>query len=209
MKRTAFGMFAVFCILLLNASLALGQVTTAAILGTVQDTSNAVVAGVTVTVLNVGTGAIRTLTTDELGRFSATSLSIGNYEVTAERAGFKKAVRAGITLAIGQDAVVDFTLAVGQVSEEVTVTGEPPLVQTTSNTVGALVDPTQMADLPLNGRNFDQLTFLTPGVQQVTSGLSIGFTSRNTRTSVAGGRPDGALILIDGRRGVRRRRASR
>ena len=198
MKRTAFGMFAMFCILLLNASLALGQVTTASILGTVQDTSNAVVAGVTVTVLNLGTGATRTLTTDELGRFSATSLPIGNYEVTAERAGFKKAVRAGITLAIGQYAVVDFTLAVGQVSEEVTVTGEPPLVQTTSNTVGALVDPTQMADLPLNGRNFDQLTFLTPGVQQVTSGLSIGFTSRNTRTSVAGGRPDGALILIDG-----------
>src|SRR5262245_35701724 len=99
------------------------QVTTATILGTVKDNTGAVLPGVSVTVKNQETGIVRAVITGDEGRYQAANLAIGAYEVEAALSGFRTSVRSGITLTIGREAVVDFTLDVGEISEKVTVTG--------------------------------------------------------------------------------------
>ncbi|MBI4443453.1 MAG: TonB-dependent receptor [Acidobacteria bacterium] len=175
------------------------QVSTATISGTVRDTTDAVIPGATITATNVETGLRRTATSDAVGRYSLPNLEVGSYEVRAEAGGFQSGVRTGITLTVGREAVVEFVLSVGQVAETVTVTGEAPLVETTSTAVGTLVSQAQMRDLPLNGRNYDQLTLLVPGVQQITtnSQSSLSFGGRGLRISVAGARPEGQGIMLD------------
>ena len=137
-----------------------GQTTTGTILGVVADDSGARVAGVTVTVTNLETAIARTVPTDAAGRSRASNLQSGVYELKAELAGFKTAVRRGVQLTLGAEAVVDLTLSVGQVSEQVEVTGEAPVVETTNATVSGLVADQQVRDLPLNGRSLDNLIFL-------------------------------------------------
>ena len=105
----------------------MAQVTTGAISGIVRDETGAVVPGVTVSIRNVATGITRTLVTDAGGRYRASNLGLGDYEVQAELSGFRTDVRSGITLTIGREAVVEFTLQVGNVAERVEVTGEAPL----------------------------------------------------------------------------------
>ncbi|OFV99114.1 MAG: hypothetical protein A3H28_15200, partial [Acidobacteria bacterium RIFCSPLOWO2_02_FULL_61_28] len=95
-------------------------------------------------------------------RFSA--LPVGSYEVRVEQSGFQAAVRSGLTLTVGQEAVINFTLEVGAVTQTIAVTGEAPMVNTTSGSLGGLVDEQKVADLPLNGRNYMDLTLLQPGV---------------------------------------------
>ena len=115
------------------------QVTTGTISGVVQDSSGAVIPGVSVTVKNLDTGIARTVTTDEGGRYTAPDLSLGNYEVQAQLPGFQTEVRSGITLTVGRAAVVNFALKVGQISDRVTITGEAPLVELTTATMSSLV----------------------------------------------------------------------
>jgi len=91
---------------------------------------------------------------------------VGSYEVRVEQSGFQTEVRSGFTLTVAQEAVINFTLQVGAVTQTVAVTAEAPLVNTTSGSVGALVSEQQVSDLPLNGRNFADLTLLQPGVVQ-------------------------------------------
>ena len=112
----------VVVILLLAASVAFAQVTTGTISGTVTDATGAVVPGAEVTVKNVDTGITRIMTTDERGRYTAPQLPPGNYEVSTSIAGFQTGVRSGITLTLGREAVVNFTLQVGSVTETVEVT---------------------------------------------------------------------------------------
>src|SRR5262245_15789838 len=108
----------------LCTQLAFGQVNTATISGTVHDSSGAVLPGASVTIVNQETGISRTTITNETGRYSAPALGLGNnYQVTAELPGFQSQVRNGIALTVGREAVVDFTLSVGAVSEKVEVTG--------------------------------------------------------------------------------------
>src|SRR5947207_2018027 len=171
------------------------QAVRATILGVVRDSSGAPMPGATVEVRNVGTGAARSVVTNDLGRYNTPDLAIGTYEVQASLSGFQRVVHKGITLRVGSQNVVDFTLPIGQIEETVTVTGESPIVDTTSSAVATTIEQKQIADLPLNGRNFAQLITLAPAVTTVTfTGSLFG---RQTVYSVAGGRPEGQAFLLD------------
>jgi hypothetical protein len=174
------------------------QAQTANILGTVTDSSGATVPDAAIQVRNTGTGTVQNITTDAQGRYRAPDLAIGDYTVQTTKAGFQTVVRQGITLTVGADPVVDFTLTVGQAQQTVTVESEVSQVETTSAAVSNLVDQTQMRELPLNGRNVQDLVFLAPGVSQFNSDSSTGFFGHSVATfSVAGSRPEGQAILLD------------
>jgi hypothetical protein len=175
----------------------MGQGTTGTILGTVTDSSGAAVAEANVQVKNTGTGAVTSTVSDGQGRFTVPSMNIGAYEVTARKDGFQTTVRSGITLTVGSQAVVDFTLQVGQSQQTVTVEGQVTQVETTSAAVANLVESKQMSDLPLNGRNFQQLITLAPGVNVAQSSAN-GFYGKGDTFSVAGSRPEGQAYLLDG-----------
>ena len=114
------------------------QGTTATILGTITDTSGAAVAGAAVQVRNVGTGSTQSVMSDAQGRYRVADLGVGEYEVQAGQTGFSTLVHKGITLTVGSQSVVDFSLTVGQQQQTVTVEGEVSQVETTNSTVGAL-----------------------------------------------------------------------
>ena len=169
---------AVLGVLLFSLSL-FSQLSTGTISGVVQDTSGAVIAGAMVTVRNVDTGAARTITSDEGGRYVVPVLPVGNYEVRGQQTGFQTEIRSGITLTVGREATVNLALKVGQISEKVTVTEEAPLVETNNANISYLVDEKKIADLPLNGRNYTQLATLQPGVIPIIGNL--------TRTDISAG----------------------
>jgi Carboxypeptidase regulatory-like domain/TonB dependent receptor len=184
----------------LGGQLAFAQVTTGTILGIVQDTSGAAIAGASVTIRNLDTGTVRTVATDSGGRYNAPDLPLGNYEVEARQPGFQTEARIGINLTVGREAVVDLSLKVGQISERVLVTGEAPVVETTTSAMSALVDERTIRDLPLNGRSYDQLALFQPGVVSMGAGqASAAFDfGTGTRFSVAGSRPYANSFLLDG-----------
>ena len=142
---------------------------TSAILGNVTDATGAALAGATVTVRDIETGVARTTVTEDTGDYRVLSLPVGQYEVRVEKTGFKAGVRSGISLVVAQQAVVNVQLEVGQVTQSVTVTGEAELVNTTASSTAGLVAEQQVKDLPLNGRSFDLLMTLDPGVANFTS----------------------------------------
>ena len=169
---------------------------TGSISGTVTDASAAAIAGATVEVANVDTGISQRVTSDAQGHYSAPTLPIGSYRVQSTMKGFQTAVHAGITLAVGANVIVDLTMSLGQEQQTVTVQGDVSQVDTVSTAVGNLVEPTQMRELPLNGRNFEQLMLLAPGVQQTVGQGS--FYGQGANFSVAGSRPEGEAFLLDG-----------
>jgi hypothetical protein len=204
-KNRVGGLFVVSLILsLLVPALSSGtlgaQGSNASITGTVQDTSGAVVPGATVTVKNLETASMRALFTDDGGNYRALSLSVGKYEVRVEKIGFKAVVRTGITLVVGQQAVVDVELAVGEVKQAVTVSGEPPLVSTTSASTSGLVAEQQVKDLPLNGRSFDTLITLNPSTANTTSYRSTTSTGggQGNNFSISGNREDYNIFFMNG-----------
>ena len=186
----------VFCGLAFSG-LANAQVS-AAISGKVEDPAGVGVDAATVTVKSLETGAVRTATTDSAGSFSILSLPLGAQEVKAEKQGFKAVVRTGVSLEVGQDAVLNLRLEVGDLAQQVTVSEEVPVVNTTTSQVSGLVDEREVKDLPLNGRSFDNLITLNPGA------INYGLKSANTSTSngntfsVAGRRPMDNLFLLNG-----------
>src|SRR5579875_99452 len=176
------------------------QTQNAAISGTVTDVTGAVLAGAAVSVRNVGTGVTQNVVSDEQGRYRAADLQIGQYELQASRAGFQTVVHTDITLNVGSQIVVDFSLPVGQAQQTVTVQGEVSVVDTQSTAVGALVESKQVRDLPLNGRNFTQLLTLAPGVTQIPLNAPGGgstFYGNGQKYSIAGSRPSGQAYLLD------------
>jgi hypothetical protein len=187
---------ALWAVLAISPS-ASGQVT-AAISGRIVDATGAGVRGVAITVKSLETGATRASATDDAGDFRAMSLPIGPYEVKAEKAGFKTEIRKGVNLVVGQDAVVNLRLEIGDLTQEVTVTEDGPVVNTTTSSVSGLVGERELKDLPLNGRSFDNLMTLNPGV------INYGLKSANTSTSngntftVAGRRPMDNLVMLNG-----------
>lgn len=184
--------------LLLFGGSTLAQLSTGTILGTVSDSTGAVVPSATVVVRNTETGISRTLMTDAGGRYVAPQLTLGNYEVTAEAPGFQTVVRRGIEVTVGRQATVDFSMSVGAVSEQVTVTGEAPLIEATTSVVGGLVNQSQMRDLPLNARSFEQLAFLQPNVfsySNTSTGTNSGYAPK---ISAAGMRTGYNAYIVDG-----------
>ncbi len=139
------------------------QIPTASIVGTVTDSSGAAVPNAKVTVANPQKGFTRELTSNTAGDYAAISIPLGDFTVTAEASGFQKLVRSGITLTVGQTQRVDLSLSVGQVTQEVTVTGNVVRVETENAAVSDLVNSTQISKLSLNGRNWVSLALLTPG----------------------------------------------
>ncbi|MBI2819000.1 MAG: TonB-dependent receptor [Acidobacteria bacterium] len=156
----------IYGLFLIIAELAPAQLPTATILGVVKDSTGAVVPGATLTARNIDTGQSRTGVTAEDGSYRFAALAVGNYEVRIEHPGFQTQVRSGLALAVSQEAVVNFRLEVGAVEQTVEVTAEAPIVNTTSGSLGGLVDEQKVTDLPLNGRNYIDLTLLQTGVQQ-------------------------------------------
>src|SRR5580700_9871106 len=134
------------------------------ILGTVVDQSGGVVAGATVTVLDVDRGVSRTLTTDDAGEYNAPNLEPGKYTVRAEAKGFKTVERQNVILEVGKEPRVDLTLQPGEQTQTVTVTESIPLVETTNATMGGTLNNADIVDLPLNGRDYQNLLGLRPGV---------------------------------------------
>lgn len=139
------------------------QVNTATISGTVSDPSGAAIPGAAVQARNLGTNIDHRATTGAEGIFVLPNLPVGRYSVTVEKSGFRSATQSGVSLAVDQRVRVDFQLRVGDVAETVNVQGEVSQVDTESSTVGQVIDNKRVVELPLNGRNFVQLTALTPG----------------------------------------------
>ena len=179
------------------ASFALAQLPTATILGVVKDASGAIVPGASLTARNTETGQTRTAASGGGGSHRFSALPVGSYEVRVEQSGFQTALRSGLMLSVGQEAVVNFTLEVGAITQTVAVTAEAPLVNTTSGSLGTLVGEQQVSDLPLNGRNYADLTLLQPGVVQHRSS-SPAVTFKGALFSANGMPPRSNYFLLDG-----------
>src|SRR5213594_5102611 len=185
---------AIVGLIALGSCLAFAQGSTGAISGVVRDASGAVIPGVTVTAKHIESGLTRTAVSSETGGYNLQLLPVGAYEITTELPGFKQQVRRGINLGVGQEAVVNVTLEVGTVSETVTVTGEAPIVNTTLSSTTGLVNESQIKDLPLNGRGFDQLMAVAPGTVNYTSNVGLN----GNLFSALGRRPEENTFTIDG-----------
>src|SRR5262250_302136 len=153
------GLMAAVSILLLIATVtATAQQNTGTILGVVKDSTGAVVPGVSVTMVNEETSLTRSVITGENGAYRAPALPVGHYTIRVELAGFQTQTQRGLILEVAQELVVNPTLEVGAVTQqEVLVNAEAPLVNTTSSTLGSVVNEQSMSDLPLNGRNYVDL----------------------------------------------------
>src|SRR5713226_5056978 len=174
-----------------------GQATTSgSILGKVTDPTGASVPGATVKVINTDTGTTRELTTDPSGDFAARSLNPGNYNVEVTAPNFQKQVLEKVKLDVAQTATLDFHLTIGQVSESVQVQAEAPLLQTDNGTVGTVIENAKVLELPLNGRDFNQLTRLVPGA--VRGANWGGEAIQGDTYSVTGTRSDDNYYSLDG-----------
>jgi hypothetical protein len=171
----------------------------AALSGRIVDATGAAVPGATITVTSLEIGASRVATTDEAGNFRVLSLSIGLHQVKAEKSGFQAAIRTGINLEVGQEAVVNIGLDVGEFAQQVTVSGDAPVVNTTTAPVSGVVGERDVKDLPLNGRSFDNLIALNPGTINYSSMKSPQTSTSNGNTfSVSGRRTSENLFLLNG-----------
>src|SRR5215472_9188000 len=170
--------------------------------GIVTDPTGAPVPSSTVSTKNLETGTTRTASTDDAGRYLILSLPVGEYEVKVSKAGFQEAVRGGIKLAVGQEASIDFTLQLSEVSTEVRVLGDAPIVNTSTQDISGLVGEQQLKDLPLNGRSYDLLLPLNPGVVNFTwmktGGTGISNSTTGNNFAVSGNRPQQNLFLLNG-----------
>jgi len=167
---------------------------TAAITGTVKDQSAGTVAGAQVTATQTGTNERRSATTDKSGNYVIPLLPIGGYDVTATSTGFKTELRH-IELHVSDRSTLDFNLAIGEVSEKITVESGASLVQTETSSTGAVVDNKRIEEVPLNGRQFQNLAELVPGVTTPAFGSSLGFRGG---ININGSREEQNGFLLDG-----------
>ena len=184
--------FVALMILVLVVSLpVVSQTNTGRVLGTITDQTGAAINGATVVITDVERGVTRSLTTDQAGAYVAPDLLSGTYKVRAEAKGFKSVERINILLEVAKDVVVDLQLQPGEVKETVVVTEEVPLLDTTSSTLGGTLSNVEINDLPLSGRNYENLLQLRPGVVRYPGG---GFST----TSTYGLRAEDNAYIIEG-----------
>ncbi|MGH9687618.1 MAG: carboxypeptidase regulatory-like domain-containing protein, partial [Candidatus Acidiferrales bacterium] len=192
---------AILSIFLISGGRVWAQAQTATVTGTATDPSGAALAGAKVVVTNTGTNTSQSTVTDAQGRYAVPDLPVGTYSVTASQSGFQTVVKTGVTLTVGSTVVANFSLPVGQVSQTVSVEANAAQVETQTSQVANLVSPSQVANLPLNGRNIEQLLTLTPGVVAMAPTLNF-VTGRmygmQNNYSISGGRPTGQMFLLDG-----------
>jgi len=174
----------------------------ASIAGIVRDATGAGIEAATVHVRNLENGVQRDVHSDPAGRFHALSLTVGSYEVRADKPGFRTERRTGIVLVVGQREELDLTLQIDGVHQTVEVSSEPTLLAATTEDTSGLVGERQVKDLPLNGRSYDQLLTLNPGTVNYTSQRSGGTGTSNSELgnmfSVSGHRPQENLFLLNG-----------
>jgi len=193
------GLFVIFFVALLASS---GRAQAQASLGgLVSDASGAGIAGAAVKITNLETGAERSLMTDDAGRFSAPSLVVGRYEIAASKPGFQTDRRTAITLVVGQREELNLTLHIGEVHQRVEVAAYSGIVAVTTEDISGLVGERQVKDLPLNGRSYDQLLTLNPGIVNYTSQRSGSIGTSNSvlgnMFAVSGRRPQENLFLLN------------
>jgi Carboxypeptidase regulatory-like domain len=174
--------FVVSFALLLCCAPAFSQLNLGRIYGVVTDQSGAVVPNVMVTVTDVARGVSRTLTTDNAGEYAAPSLVPGTYNIRAEAAGFSVSQRQAVAVGVGQDVRIDLALQTGAQTQEVIVTGTPPIVNTTSAMISTTIETKSLEDLPLNGRLFTKLLDFTAGVAGRPGGNTPTYSSNGAGT---------------------------
>jgi hypothetical protein len=208
MNRTARTSLSLFAVLiaglfaLFPALTARAQVVGGTISGTVSDPTGAVIANAAVLVHNEETGNERHLTTGTDGRYSAPSIPVGTYSVTAKASGFGDESRTGVPLSVGQSQLVNLTLTLGGLAQTVTVKDEPAIINISTQQIAGLVDARQVKELPLNGRSYDQLITLNPATVNYTAQRagSIGTSNSSVGNmfAVSGRRPQDNLFLLNG-----------
>src|ERR1700729_978197 len=167
------------------------QTTTGRIIGNVHDQSGAAVAGAALTVTDLQRGIVRNVTTDDSGGYVVSNLEPGVYSVRAEAKGFKSVERRDILIEVATDVTVEIPLSPGDVKETIVVTSEVPLVNTTSSVLGGTLSNKEINDLPLNGRNYENLLQLRPGVVRYPGG---GFSTTSTDAL----RAEDNVYVVDG-----------
>jgi hypothetical protein len=185
----------------MTSVLCFGQVA-ASLSGRVTDQTGAAVQAATVTAINAETGISRSSVSDQTGRYRLLELPIGPYEIRASKAGFAEGIRNGVSLVVGQDATADLSLRVGQVKEQINVTENVPVVNSSTQEISGLVGEQQVRDLPLNGRSYDLLLTLNPGIvnftSQKTGGIGVSNSTTGNNFAVSGNRPQQNLFLLNG-----------
>jgi hypothetical protein len=194
----------ILVITVLCASPAYAQVSGASLTGTVKDPSSAIIPNAQVSITDVATGIVRTVSTDVAGFYSAPNLLPGNYEVRVTAKGFSTQLQKGITLTVGAQQRLDITMQVGEVTQTVEVTTEVPQVELESSTISAMVNSTTIRELPLNGRSWTDLANLQPGVATIETQDALGVgPERGNRgfgneVTVNGARPQQNNYRLDG-----------
>lgn len=172
------------------------------LIGTVTDASGAAISGAHITVQNLGTGARRTTVSGREGQYEVLSLSAGRYRILARKHGFAREVRTGIHLAVGQSATANLILHIGSVRQQVTVHADASPVSLTTSDISGLVGQRQVRNLPLNGRSYDELMTLDPGIvnytSQKTGGIGVSNSTVGNNFAVSGNRPQQNLYLLNG-----------
>jgi hypothetical protein len=170
--------------------------------GTVTDPTGAAVPSATVTADNLDTGIARTTSTNQAGQYELFELPIGHYEVRARKDGFAERIRTGILLVVGQDATADLILQLGEVKQQTTVVENVPVVNVTTQDISGLVGEQEVKALPLNGRSYDLLLTLNPGIvnftSQKTGGIGVSNSSTGNNFAASGNRPQQNLFLLNG-----------
>jgi outer membrane receptor protein involved in Fe transport len=200
LRKLPFVLAAIFAGLNLVSLNVSGQQITGSIGGTVLDPSGAIVRSATVTAKQVETGLTRAAVTDHQGEYVLVELPIGHYQLEVEAKGFRRYLQQGISLDVNQTATVSIHLKLGSETQQVEVSADAALVQSTISSLGQTVMEREILDLPLDGRNFAQLGLLQPGVVPLTPGLleAGGPARQNQAYAVDGQRPESNNFLIDG-----------
>jgi len=176
--------------------------TSSSLTGLVTDPRGAAIAGAGVSINDIGTGAQRTTTTDTTGRYQVFALPVGDYEITATKSGFASALRQGIHLVVGEVETANLTLRVGTVQQAVTVNADASPLSLANSDISGLVGEQQVKDLPLNGRSFDELLTLNPGIinftTEKTGGVGVSNSTVGNNFAVSGNRPQQNLFLLNG-----------
>ena len=192
----------VVLVFLIGAVPVIGQVVGGSISGVVKDETGAGIPAAQVLLKNTETGAERRLVSDESGRYSAPSIAVGRYTVTASKENFQSQTKTGVELVVGQTIGVDLTLRLGDIKQTVTVEESASPVNLSTQSTSGLVSERQVKDLPLNGRSYDGLITLNPSVVNYTSGRSGGVGTSNSSLgnmfAVSGRRPQENLYLLNG-----------
>src|SRR5262245_212648 len=199
MKRNLRSLFTILTLLAIGAATVSGQAVTGSIVGSVTDASGAAIAGAKVIIAETSTGIARTATTNSEGGYVMPYLQPGIYRIEVEKTGFKKSTVNDVRLATGQSVRVNLTLEVGQITEVAEVTSQAPLLQTESADISQSFEAKKISELPLNGRNFQSLMALVPGVVPSNSQVGIFDNPQGTQFLQVNGQNNSANnYQIDG-----------